>query len=556
MKRQICITMLVGVLLFLTACGNAAGAQETAAQEPAVTAAAALPAEQANAPINELIQKQILENNQALWEFSDPYDSPWFYTFTDLDHNGRLEVMAATTQGTGIFTYAHYWEVLPDGSGIRNCYHENIEIEGPDDWPEIILDSIPCFYDRTADRYYYPCEGVTRSGVAYQFYAWYALCLKNGVAEWELLASKEVSYDEQGSEHVSCQDAAGNEISGQDYDSAVERRFAGMEKTERKLNWIQVDIPWEGSYEEAAAQQSSSLFAESPQVVITKNPTSEAIAIGGKTWFIAHADNAVSMNWQLMSPDGTVYSVEDAMAANPGLKLEVLEGDTIAVSQVPLSLNGWGVQAVFDGEGNVAVTEPAYLYVGDFVTAYSSVIGKYKAAYESGNNANMEYAWTNGISEMTAYSSGVGYALKDLDKNGIPELIIAGMGTDDFSDKMVYDLYTLVNGTPVNLATAQARDRYYVRTDNTVYSEGSGGAAYTYLTVMRVKGNELEDVEVVFTNMDGEGTSSASVGYYYQQGHSENLPSEKSVRITEGDFFSRMEQMESTIYVPPLTKIY
>nr|MCR5138063.1 hypothetical protein [Oscillospiraceae bacterium] len=173
-----------------------------------------------------------------------------------------------------------------------------------------------------------------------------------------------------------------------------------------------------------------------------------------------------------------------------------------------------------------------------------------------GNNANMEYAWTNGISEMTAYSSGVGYALKDLDKNGIPELIIAGMGTDDFSDKMVYDLYTLVNGAPVNLATAQARDRYYVRTDNTVYSEGSGGAAYTYLTVMRVKGNELEDVEVVFTNMDGEGTSSASLGYYYQQGHSEKLPSEKSMRITESDFFSRMEQMESTIYVPPLTKIY
>ena len=33
---------------------------------------------------------------------------------------------------------------------------------------------------------------------------------------------------------------------------------------------------------------------------ITKNPTSEAIAIGGKTWFIAHADNATSLTWEMV----------------------------------------------------------------------------------------------------------------------------------------------------------------------------------------------------------------------------------------------------------------
>ena len=83
--------------------------------------------------------------------------------------------------------------------------------------------------------------------------------------------------------------------------------------------------------------------------VITKNPTSEAIAIGGKTWFIAHADNATSMTWELVDPNGNIYSLSDAMAMHPGLTLEALEGDTIAVSNVPLSVNGWGVQATFYG---------------------------------------------------------------------------------------------------------------------------------------------------------------------------------------------------------------
>ena len=128
------------------------------------------------------------------------------------------------------------------------------------------------------------------------------------------------------------------------------------------------------------------------------------------------------------------------MQRHPGLSLQALEGDTLAVSNVPISLNGWGIQAVFDGEGNVAVTEPAYLYVGEFVSAYNRIIDAYRTAYSSGRSKDNEYLWGQGLSEMTAYSSGVGYALKDLDKNGVPELIIAGIGTEDFSDRMVYDL--------------------------------------------------------------------------------------------------------------------
>ena len=100
-------------------------------------------------------QRRILEENRSLWTFDEgEYAPDWYYAFTDLDHNGLLEVLSASTQGSGIFTYAHLYEVLPDGSGVRNLYHADGEIEGPDDWPEIILDTLPCYYDSAADRYY------------------------------------------------------------------------------------------------------------------------------------------------------------------------------------------------------------------------------------------------------------------------------------------------------------------------------------------------------------------------------------------------------------------
>ena len=185
-------------------------------------------------------QKRILEENRSLWAFDESeYETDWYYAFTDLDHNGLLEVLSASTQGSGIYTYVRFYEVLPDGSGVRNLYHADAEIEGPDDWPEIILDSIPCYYDRAADRHYYVCSNIIRDGAAHGITQLAALCLKDGVAEWEVLASADVQWTEEGEEKTYT-DGAGNPITEKDYSSAVERRFTGMEQSELKPDWIAV----------------------------------------------------------------------------------------------------------------------------------------------------------------------------------------------------------------------------------------------------------------------------------------------------------------------------
>ena len=196
------------------------------------------PTAQATLSVEE--QRRILEANRSLWAFDEGDFAPdWYYTFTDLDHNGLLEVISASTQGSGIFTYVHFYEVLPDSSGVKNLYHADVEIEGPDDWPEIIRDALPCYYDRAADRWYYVCANDIRDGAAHSMSQLAALCLKDGVAEWEHLASVDIQWTEAG-EQKTYMDSAGNPISEQDFNSAVERRFAGMEQSELKLEWTAV----------------------------------------------------------------------------------------------------------------------------------------------------------------------------------------------------------------------------------------------------------------------------------------------------------------------------
>ena len=218
---------------------EAAQADDTA--QAAETALAGDTAKAAETALTAEEQRRILEDNRSLWTFDqEDYSPDWYYAFTDLDHNGLLEVLAASTQGSGMFTYAHFYEVLPDGSGIKNLYHADEEVEGPDDWPEVVMESIPCYYDSASDCYYYVCTNTTRDGAAHSISQTAALSLKDGVAEWEYLACMDIRMTDSGEEKTSYEDAEGNSITEEDYNSIVEKRFAGMEQSEFKPEWTAV----------------------------------------------------------------------------------------------------------------------------------------------------------------------------------------------------------------------------------------------------------------------------------------------------------------------------
>lgn len=292
-------------------------------------------------------------------------------------------------------------------------------------------------------------------------------------------------------------------------------------------------------------------------VYITKNPTSESISIGGKTWFIAHAENALTLSWEIIDPSGNIYqSLYDVMNIHPGLSLESLPGDTIAVSNVPLSFNGWGVQARFDGPVNSATTEPAYVYVGDFLSAYSSVIEKYRNAKLAGIN-NLSDTYIYDVGEWTIYGDHIGYAMKDLNKDGIPELIIANIGLEYENQYVINDLYTLSNNIPVRLLSSGNRARMFLLTDNRVYMIGSGGASIAFHELYIVNGDSLELNECFYSYYD-----SPDYGPYFYHTTSANdidlgtPPKNYDYRFPLEEFHNTVEEgLRAKIWLPHLTTI-
>ncbi len=248
--------------------------------------------------------------------------------------------------------------------------------------------------------------------------------------------------------------------------------------------------------------------------VITKDPTGEKLSPGGKTWFVAHAEGATILTWEFLSPEGTVCSVTDTMTLHPGLLLDISKEDTVALQNVPLSLNGWSARARFDGPGGSVTSQAARITVSQSQGAYDSVIEKYRTAVaHKGEGDAVPYQYD--VSEMLLYADHVGYALQDLDSDGTDELLVAGIGYAIPEDTYLFEIFTLENGAPVSVGRSTVRSRLYLMQDGKIYYEGSSGAAYSYYSVLQYSGGLLRFLNGLYTtNTLADGTE-IPYSYYY-----------------------------------------
>ena len=98
-------------------------------------------------------------------------------------------------------------------------------------------------------------------------------------------------------------------------------------------------------------------------VRITKSPTSESVPYGGSCLFIAHAVNASSITWYLANADTSVIiPASEAPAYVSGLSVSGWNSDTLSLSGIPSWMNGYKVQACFEGEGGPVYTDIARIW--------------------------------------------------------------------------------------------------------------------------------------------------------------------------------------------------
>ena len=260
--------------------------------------------------------------------------------------------------------------------------------------------------------------------------------------------------------------------------------------------------------------------------VITKHPTGEKVKPGEGTWFIAHADGDEGIRWWFNPPEGgRGKSPREIMELMPELKVELLPDDTIGVSNIPEALDGWLIQAEFyNNIGNswsngAKVTIDLSLTDEEIQKAYQPVLDNFIYIQHYDGDADQldklkdpfELYGSRELMEGT-----LGYALKDLDGNGIPELIVGNPGYEN----VVAGLFTLENKTPVKIFAGRARNRYYLYSDNKILQEGSNGASSSVASVYSLERSRLRMEESVWS-VDADGSQKF---YYSGSGKAEEIP--------------------------------
>ena len=232
----------------------------------------------------------------------------------------------------------------------------------------------------------------------------------------------------------------------------------------------------------------------------------------------------------------TWYDEQAGLSHSLGVTAKDLEGfDLLAVADAMLPVSAQAAE--IETEASPAAS-------------YESVIQAYKTAYETGNNNAMEYVFTNELSEFIVGSSHVGYVLWDLDEDGTPELILAD--PDAGADQPVFAIYTLNGEEPAALAVSYARNRYYMRSDGSVLNEGSGGASYTMVYLLRKIGNELVGVEGLITAPTEDFMGEL---FYQQSGSVSYEPRPEDQEIDDARFAAKWEEYKSSLAHLDLTPI-
>ena len=189
----------------------------------------------------------------------------------------------------------------------------------------------------------------------------------------------------------------------------------------------------------------------------------------------------------------------------------------------------------------------------DWLALYAPVLDSYKElfavvnAYKQGNESPVDlsgsvYNLEDNLSLYLESLAKPGFCLKDLDGNGVPELIVGLMTDDYFYSRIIAGLFTIEGETPEPVFTSYTRSRYCLSSEGGFIYEGSGGAAYSDYYYCTLSGSSL--------NVDYGAYSDGDRGFFYiENGDRESAA--KTESISEEQFAGYYNKLDSMIIDPP-----
>lgn len=136
-------------------------------------------------------------------------------------------------------------------------------------------------------------------------------------------------------------------------------------------------------------------------------------------------------------------------------------------------------------------------------SGYDELIAKARKILKNPDSEYSEESEFSSVLFMKSEYETFGYLIKDLDCNGINELII-GANTDGWDegswDGVIYNIYTIVNGEVVQVLNGWERNRYYLCENGSIANEGSSSAFESNNSYYKYSGSELTLIESVIFN--------------------------------------------------------
>ena len=227
----------------------------------------------------------------------DNEDENYHYAITDLDQNGRLELIVST----GMFGAAHitgnwYYEISKDGYKLKKCKGKAFGNEGHD-----ICDDIDTVYiDPKKHNYYYIVHGITHVSGAENYDSVGFLQLKNGTLTDNYLAGGSHFVSKKGklkdsyyklTKNANKRTAIITKKQYSDIDSLMNEKYGKLEKESVAIQWF--------SYEQLMSEVSESQFLHKLQ------KSQENFAIGKKVkkckeynWYDESLKDLKKVDWE------------------------------------------------------------------------------------------------------------------------------------------------------------------------------------------------------------------------------------------------------------------
>lgn len=182
-------------------------------------------------------QIDLIFSQREIWEQTDEFIAEETqYTVVDLNGNGRLELVAASCQGTGHYTYTDIYEVSEDGDSLVHYMHT---VPEGDSQADIIWGVAPVYYSQEEGGYRYLFDDLIRDGAAYYYESRKILELKENQILETTLAHRITEYIDSVPIVTYGSGINGMRVTNeQEYEDAPDKIFEGWRKGMAYFLWF------------------------------------------------------------------------------------------------------------------------------------------------------------------------------------------------------------------------------------------------------------------------------------------------------------------------------